>query len=120
MKILFFNHSISPYSGVGRFYISLTSALKHLIPDLSIRVITSDDLISRNKIKLLWNFPKILKMARQRDILHALDGWPYGFLAAVCAKLVNKKLVITAVGTGGVKPLYNFWQKPLLSWAYKQ
>lgn len=67
---------------------------------------------------MLWNFPKILRLARQSDILHALDGWPYGFIAAVCAGLANKKLVITAVGTGGVKPLYNFWQRPLLRWAY--
>lgn len=120
MKILFFNHSISPYSGVGRFYISLTSALKHLIPGLSIKVVTSDDLISKNKLSLLWNLPKILKMARQSDLLHALDGWPYGFLAAICAKATGKKLVITAVGTGGVKPLYNFWQRPLLRWAYRR
>lgn len=119
MKILFFNHSINPYSGVGRFYISLTSCLKHLIPDLSIKVVTSEDLISKNKFKLLWNFPKILRLARQSDILHALDGWPYGFIAAICAGLANKKLVITAVGTGGVKPLYNFWQRPLLRWAYR-
>lgn len=120
MRILFFNHSVSPYSGVGRFYISLTSCLKHLIPGLFIKVATSEDLIVRNKLKLLWNLPRILKMARQIDLLHALDGWPYGFLAAVCAKLARKKLVITAVGTGGVKPLYNFWQRPLLRWAYRR
>ncbi len=120
MKIFFLNHDLSPYTGAGRFFIFLTSTLKHLLPDLSIKVATSEDLISINKIKLLWNTPKILSIAKGSDLIHALDGWPYGFLAAICARLLRKRLIITAVGTGGVKPLYNFWQRPLLKWAYRR
>ncbi len=120
MKIFFLNHDLSPYTGAGRFFISLTSTLKHLLPGLSIKVATSEDLVSPNKIKLLLNFPKILKMAKDSDLIHALDGWPYGFIGALCAKILRKNLVITAVGTGGVKPLYNFWQRPLLRWAYRK
>ncbi|MEK7654138.1 MAG: glycosyltransferase family 4 protein [Patescibacteria group bacterium] len=118
MKIFFLNHDLSPYTGAGRFFIFLTSTLKHLMPDVSIKVATSEDLISPNKLRLLFNLPKILGLARSSELIHALDGWPYGFLGALCGWLLGKKLVITAVGTGGVKPLYNFWQKPLLRWAY--
>ena len=57
-------------------------------------------------------------MARDSDLVHALDGWPYGFLGAFCAAVSGTKLVITAIGTGGVKPLYSFWQRPLLRWSY--
>ncbi|MEK7641172.1 MAG: hypothetical protein AAB389_04215, partial [Patescibacteria group bacterium] len=61
MRILFLNHDLSPYTGAGRFFIFLTSTLKHLMPDVSIKVATSEDLISPNKFRLLLNFPKILK-----------------------------------------------------------
>lgn len=120
MKILFLNHDLSPYTGAGRFFISLTSTLKHLIPGLSIKVATSEDIISPNKLKLLLNFPKVLKMARDCDVVHALDGWPYGFIGALCAKITSKKLIITAVGTGGVQPLYGGIKRRLLRWAYRR
>lgn len=118
MKIFFLNHDLSPYTGAGRFFISLTSVLKHLVPGLSIKVVTSEDLISPSKIRLLLNFPKILRVAKDSDLIHALDGWPYGFIGALCSWVMHKKLMVTAVGTGGVKPLYNFYQRSLLRWAY--
>ncbi|MDP1719256.1 MAG: glycosyltransferase family 4 protein [bacterium] len=63
---------------------------------------------------------KIKALVSSCDIIHALDGWPYGFWAALLAGKYHKKLVITAVGTGGVKPLYGFLTKPLLAWAYRR
>jgi len=121
MKICYLNHDLNETTGAGRFCLALTAALKKLIPDFDYRVLTHEDqTLPENKLALLFALPKIRNIFRDYDIIHALDGWPYGVMAALGSLGLKKKLVITAIGTGAIQPLYNFWKRPLLKWAYRK
>lgn len=124
MKILFLNHDDSLYTGAGSFLLSLEGALAKRLGVQSDRLIYGKRLFPNNfllPLYLIFGFGSRMRaLVSSCDIIHALDGWPYGFWAALLAKKYHKKLVITAVGTGGVKPLYGFLTRPLLVWAYKK
>ncbi|MBI2024659.1 MAG: glycosyltransferase family 4 protein [Candidatus Harrisonbacteria bacterium] len=120
MRVCYLNHDTNPYTGSGRFCSFLIEALNKEIPDLQYKVLTREDLLPKNKFSLFLKFPKIRKEFKKYEIIHALDGWPYGFLAVLGAFGLRKKVIITAIGTGAVQPLYNWWKRPLLKWAYKK
>lgn len=121
MNVCYLNHDLRNDTGAGRFCLELTNALKKLIPDFDYRVLThDDDALPKNKLALPFSLLKIRKIFRDYDIIHALDGWPYGVIAALVSLGLKKKLVITTIGTGAVQPLYNFWKQPLLKWAYQR
>ncbi len=120
MKICYLNHDTRNNTGAGRFYNSLSAAVKKAIPGVGIEILTSENILCPNKLKLLLAFPMIRKVFKSCDVIHALDGWPYGVIAAVASLGLKKKLIITAIGTGAVKSLYSFWKRPLLRWAYRK
>lgn len=120
MKICYLNHDSSPSTGAGRFYNSLSAAVKKAIPGVSIEVLTSENILRPNKLKLIFRIPKIRKIFTNCDLIHALDGWPYGVIAAIANLGLRKPLIITAIGTGAVKPLYNPFKRWLMKWAYKR
>jgi len=62
----------------------------------------------------------VRKFVRSCDIVHCLDGWPYGVIAALASFGLGKKIIINAVGTFSVSPLYQPIKKILLAWAYKK
>lgn len=120
MTICYLNHDQSQTTGAGRFLNFLKNATRKLDPSASFEVLTSENILYPSKLKLLFALPAIRRIIKTCDIVHALDGWPYSVIAAIAAIGLKKKLIITAVGTGGIKPLYNFWQRPLLKWAYRR
>lgn len=123
MKICFLNHDVKFDTGAGRFCLALLASIKKQTPDLQYRVFTHathPELLPRRWWQAMLVLPKLRKVFGKYDIVHALDGWPYGFLAAVAAYGLGKKLVITAIGTGAVQPLYQPLKKILLGWAYRQ
>lgn len=120
MKIYYLNHDIRDNTGAGRFYNSFSAAVKRAISGIDIGVLTSESLLYPNKLKLLLALPIIRKILRRCDIVHALDGWPYGVIAALATLGLRKKLIITAIGTGAVQPLYSWWRRPILKWAYRK
>ena len=120
MKICYLNHNLDDNTGAGRFCLSLLKSLKKEIPSLEYRVLTHDNFLPNEKIRLIFALSKIRAVFRKYDVIHALDGWPYGVIAAIASLGLKKKLVITAIGTGAIQPLYNFWKRPFLKWAYKQ
>ncbi len=63
---------------------------------------------------------KARKYCKNCDVIHAIDGYPYGIVAALANIGLNKKLIITAQGTYAVAPLYGFGTGWLLRWAYKK
>jgi len=67
-----------------------------------------------------FNFFRIRKIISDCDIIHAFDVWPFGFLASVYAISLGKKIIISAIGTYSIAPLYNFFLKILSLWAYKR
>lgn len=99
MRIGFIVNSLDIKDGAGRFAFELISNLKK----------------QGHEVIVLDSFLKIFKNI---DIIHAIDGWPNGFYASLLSLLKQKPVVITALGTYSVAPLYSV-PKPLLLWAYR-
>jgi len=126
MKICYLNHDLKPNTGAGRFGLSLLKEMELAWPGLEMAVVTSEPSgdsrevfsIKPGKIGLIFSVFKIRRVFRDCGIIHALDGWPYGFAAALASLGLKKKLVITAIGSGAVAPLYDFFKRSLVVWAY--
>lgn len=114
--------------GAGRFARSFINALKKASPEMRYIVLTtsasgaSDELtlLASGGWGLLANFFSIRSVFRRYDIIHALDGYPYGVIAALAALGLKKKLVITAIGSGALRPLGRPVAGRLLRWAYRE
>ena len=120
MKICFLNHDLGNNTGAGRFLLALTRAFKKINPRHQFITLTSEDLLSGGFLKIISRLFKIRSVFKSCQIIHALDGWPYGVIAAVFSLGLNKKIIITAIGTGAVQPLYQPIKKQLLTWAYRK
>ncbi|MBI4119960.1 MAG: glycosyltransferase family 4 protein [Parcubacteria group bacterium] len=119
MKICYLNRHLQDNTGVGAFCLSLTRSIVGIRSDVSYNVLTGEDILSGGFFGLVFNFFKIRRFFRQYDIIHALDAWPYGVIAAFFSLGLKKRVLITAVGTGAVEPLYHTLKKQLLIWAYR-
>lgn len=127
MKVCILNHDMMQHTGAGRFGASLLTGLRKSDPGIEVAVLTSvasgHDLelavIPSNKLRLLFALPRIRKILRQADIIHALDGYPYGLVAVLASLGLKKKIIITAIGTGAIQPLYRWWGS-LLVWTYRR
>lgn len=120
MRILYLNNDKIVGTGSGNFLNNLTNALKKIRYDLKYDVLTKEDIFSGFIFLFFFRFFKIRNIFKKFDIIHALDGWPYGFIAVFCSIGLKKKVIITAIGTGAVQPLYKPIKKQLLIWAYKK
>lgn len=67
-------------------------------------------------ISFLRNILTTRWLAKCVDVVHALDGWPFGIYgyAGVCG--TSKKLFINGVGTYSVAPLFSLW----VGWAMRR
>ena len=118
MKIFYICHSMNPQTGIGRLVNSIIDSAKIILPNLTVTVATSEDLLSfHHKIKFVLNFRKILAEARQADLIHVFDVYPYGFLAVMIGSLTHRPVVLTAVGTGSVQGLKKFPISVLMKYA---
>lgn len=75
-----------------------------------------------SKLKLIVALPRIRHIMKGCDVVHALDAYPYGIVAALAAYGLKKKIIVTAVGTGSIQLLYHHhWPgTQLVKWSYKQ
>src|SRR3989338_5383233 len=97
MKICYFTHDIKKNTGSGIFSRNLADAVLKLRLDWQIDFLVSDSgadkgeshVLSVNRRDILKNFFKIRRVLKKYDLVHALDGFPYGFLA-----------VLATIGTG--------------------
>lgn len=132
MRVCYLNHDLQNETGAGRFFLSLFGEIKKLLPQAGFDILVSEPsnirtsdvdglpILYPNKFRLLSGLLKIRRIFKKCDVIHALDGWPYGVIAALASIGLKKKLIITAIGTGAIQPLYNFWKRPLMKWAYKK
>lgn len=127
MKICYLNHDLKAHTGCGRFCLFLIKEIKNILPQAQITVLTSElaghsleQPILKNKIwQVVFALSKIRRIFKECDVIHALDGWPYGVIAVLASWGLKKKIIITAIGSGAVAPLYSFWRRPIISWAYR-
>ena len=125
MKICFLTHDLRNDYGAGVFSHRLVSGIKERL-GWDIVVLTSEALGSAlevailhpQKIKLLREFLRIRNIIKTCDIVHALDGFPYGVIAILASLGLRKKVIITAVGSGAIIPLYSRLYAPLMRWCY--
>jgi len=61
--------------------------------------------VDQGRASLFPSFFKILA-CRRSDIVYALDGWPFGALAWLTTRLSKTRLVVGAIGTYTIAPLY--------------
>lgn len=128
MRICFLNHDLKDNTGAGLFGLQLISRFRQEYPDFHPVVLTTEGsghpwestVLYSNIFRLIFYFPRIRFVFKECDIIHALDGFPYGVIAAVASVGLGKRLVITAVGTGAIQvfryPVKGF----LLRWAYRR
>lgn len=127
MRICFLNHNLNPATGAGRFGATLIERLRRADPTLEVVVLTTISsarplerpILAANWVLLVSALPEIRRCFRTCDVIHALDGWPYGVIAAIALIGIRRPLVITAIGTGAVQPLYR-WYGWLLTRAYRR
>jgi len=128
MRVCFLNHDLKENTGAGRFGLQLVGAMVKENPDFFPTVLTTEGsghpwerpLLSPNAPRLIFSFLRIRSVLKECDVIHALDGYPYGVIAAIASVGLGKKLAITAIGTGAIKPFRSPIKSMLLRWAYRR
>lgn len=110
MQVAYLTHSVSPDTGVGSFS-------NTLIEGMRARGVTPTVLTAGTK---LTRFPSIRRRISKCELVHALDGFPYGVIAALALVGTQVPLIITAIGTGAVQKLPHPLYGPLLRWSYRR
>ena len=108
MKICFLTHNINQDNGAGVFSSRLINGLKEQFG------------IGHEIFVYPIKFLKLRRAVKSCDAVHALDVWPYAVLGYLASRGLKKKFIITAVGSGAILPLYNFWQAPVAKFIYKR
>jgi glycosyltransferase involved in cell wall biosynthesis len=114
MRVLLISSTASEKSGWGRLSNATIDALR--AEGVEVSVLTDEKKWTSS------NFLKMCLAARRQaadaDIVHALDGWPYGVYGLAAVLGTRKKLFINGIGTYSVAPLYSFVRGTLLRLAY--
>ncbi len=126
MNICFLTHDLRSDYGAGVFSHRLVKAMVDY-KNSKVVVLTSEysgspyelAILYPQKIKLLRKCLHIRRIMRDCDIIHALDGFPYGVLAVLLSRGLGKKVIITAVGSGAIIPLYKFFWSWLMRYSYR-
>lgn len=124
MKIGLLTHDMDPKTGWGRFASELANGIEKMGHEVIVLKEQDDGcegyaVLSR-KAGLLVSALRTAVRLRKCDVIHALDGHPYGTIAAIANIFIRKKLIITAQGTYAVAPLYRWLTGAVLRWAYRQ
>ena len=127
MKLLIITNYLGNKGGLGRYSSEVVKVTEQLPIEFGIATESKSPssvreecilkpVFNRSKIKIVFNILSNLialrRKARGYDIIHAHDGWPYGFYAYFAIIGTRKKLFITGVGTYSVAPL----KKKIIGW----
>ncbi len=124
IRILFICSTLDAKTGAGRLNSEIIQALED---NFNIEKVTVTEKSGSGNFEILPGNRKspvqlyrmvaaIKKLSKECDIVHALDGWPYGFYGA----LTGKPLIITALGTYAASPLDMFPTNILVKYSYKK
>ncbi|HEV8677594.1 MAG TPA: glycosyltransferase, partial [Candidatus Paceibacterota bacterium] len=114
MHVLLITSTASEKSGWGRLSAAAAQALREEGADVSLMT----DEKERSAASFFRNCLRARKEAKRADVVHALDGWPYGVYGLAAVAGTRKKLFINGIGTYSVAPLYSFARGPLMRLAY--
>ncbi len=132
MKVCFLAKTLDEKRGEGRFALELINSLKK-DKEIELVVLTEVDdhsdlakpilkksLGLNHILNIFINAFRARKYVKTCDIIHALDGYPYGVIAALTVIGLKKRVIITGVGTYTILPLDKSIIKILTKWAYKR
>src|SRR3989344_6811307 len=121
MKICILTQTLNPRTGAGVFTENIIDGIRRSRPHIELSVMTSEDYIKPSIHQVLKSWFHIRGKIRGADIVHALDGYPYGVLACLANIGISRPVIITAVGSGSVRKLSGpGWKSLLLRWAYRR
>ena len=122
MKICFLANDLNSGAGGGRYTSELIDGVKKGGHHVVVLTETGDapNSILRRGFGVFSSSFKARQFLKDCDIIHALDGYPYAIIASLAGVRSHKKIVITAIGTYSVAPLYNRSSGLLLKFAYKR
>jgi glycosyltransferase involved in cell wall biosynthesis len=120
MKIVILTNNLNYKSGWGRYSVDLIEGLIRRGHEVS--VLVEDDgcggvkIIKRGK-RLIESALRVRKYFKEAEIIHALDIYPHGIIAALGLIGINRPLLITTQGTYSIRPFYNWETRFLSMWA---
>ncbi len=130
MKVLLITSTLDEKSGWGRHSRAIADSLS--ARGMQIEIFSEKSGEIRYPVHLLRalrsltslytvvsNIRAIRRVAHSVDVIHALDGWPYGVYGYLAVRGMGKKLYINGVGTYSVAPLYTLLKGFLLKRAYR-
>jgi len=132
MKICFLTKNLDVKTGAGRYSRDI---IENITKEKNVEAVVlteqasghksefpilKESFLLRNFLNIFINALRIRKFIKDCDITHALDGYPYGVIAAMANIGLDKKLVISGVGTYSVLPLDRPIKKYFLKWAYRK
>lgn len=133
MRILLIAKNINNKGGAGRYALSLANELAARNLNFSILTEPSETLVKNERdilkplfgasaMVIFYNFIgnifRTRRVAADFEVIHALDGWPYGVYGYFAVIGTRKKLFITGVGTYAVSPMKNLAKGFLLRRSY--
>lgn len=119
MRICVFTHSLDKQTGTGEFAHNLITEIESLLPGSEFTLLSGEDVLRPSYFSIIKNWSKIRRSVRECDIIHALDCYPYGAIAALANWHIDKPLLITAIGTGSLQLFERRGLKAMVfRWAY--
>jgi len=130
MKVCFLTNTLDINSGWGRYSRGVINRIAEK-KDFEVIVLTEeagDYHLSKPALKnsfkgfifILINSFKARRYIKQCDIIHCLDAYPYGLIGTLANLGLNKKLIISGIGSYSVAPLEQKRKRWLLKWAYQK
>lgn len=125
MKIYFLTHNLRQDNGGGVFAKRLIEGVRDALGAevVALTALPAGESYERpilepKKSGVIARFFAVRAIVRDCDIVHALDAFPYGAFAAAASLGMRKKIIITAIGSGSILPLYQWRWTLLARWAY--
>lgn len=111
MKICILTHDLNPKAGWGRYASELIAGIKRAGHDvLVIKEVEnehdSSPAVIQRRLGILRSALIVKRLAKDCDIIHALDLYPFGIIASLAS--LKAPLIITALGTYSIAPFYRF------------
>ena len=131
MKILLISSCIDPQSGAGRYACSVARGFLGRGVNFIVATEYRNEkggpyhrpiLLPRTSfLNVIRNVVRIRSIVKKEkiDLIHALDGWPYGVYGYLALLGTKKKLVISGVGTYSIIPRSSFIKNALMRHMYR-
>lgn len=114
MRIAFLAHNLGEDNGGGVFARHVLLGLRESLGAEVIPITTvpsnfpgEQAILYPNRWRLLRTLGVVRALVWSCDVLHAHDVYPYGIIALLASLGFRKRIVLNAIGTGSILPLYH-------------